>query len=335
MQRVAPVSSHVTQGIQAQPCSQSARFQDSWWRQFDKPEEGFVDTSGFMSRLPLRLESTEVIVHGICDANKMMADFPHEDYVPVLYDGKAVVSFWFNNFKDTDCGGEYWETWYNTYVSPKDKPQINVPAEEGPIGVAGHPEALSFLCRVVCGDTPRNPGAAQKAVNGGRQLWGFSKHRDLGELSFLYNKDATEVNFNAKHLGKQIIAMSVRLPEADEGAITVPLEAESAKGGLISCPRHSGQVDNMGRQTRYSTAVKCTQHVKPWDPKTDSLVLGDDDFYAAGPKRWGFIPVLKVHSPDFKIVAWGPEGRASGEAAAAAIAEHEKKLASGAMGGTL
>lgn len=330
MQRVSRMARQVT----TVPCSSKSRFEDAWWRQFDQPEEGFVDTAGFVSRLPLRLESTELIIHGFADVDKMWADFPNEDYVPVLCGGKAVVSFWFNNFKDTDCGGEYWETWYNTYVSPKDKPQVNVPMEEGPVAVAGHPDAISFLQRVICGDTPKNPGAAQKAILGGRQLWGFSKHPELGSLSFTYDGQGG-MNFNAKHLGKQVVSMGCRLPEADEGAITVPLEAESAKGGLISCPKHSGQADNMGKQTRYSTSVKCTQHLKPWDPKTDSLVLGDDDFYAAGPKRWGFVPVLKAHSPDFKIVAWGPLGRMSGGDAAAAVAEHEVKLARGVMGGAL
>jgi hypothetical protein len=114
MQRV----SRVAQQVISVPCSSNPRFEDAWWRQLDQPEEGFVDTSGFVNRLPLRLESTELIVHGLVDVDKMWADFPKEDYVPVLCGGKGVVSFWFNNFKDTDCGGEYWETWYNTFVSP-------------------------------------------------------------------------------------------------------------------------------------------------------------------------------------------------------------------------
>jgi len=328
MQRVSRAA-----GASSVRCLSAGRFPDPWWRKYDKPEEGFV-AGGFVNRLPLRLDSTELIVHGFADAGKMWADFPNEDYVPILCGGQAVVSFWFNNFKDTDCGGEYWETWYNTYVTPKDQPQVDVPAEAGPMAVAGHPEGLSFLQRVICGDTPRNPGAAQKAIDGGRQLWGFSKHRDFGNLTFAYDGQGG-MTFDGKHLGKQVVSLACRLPEADEGAIVVPLDMESAKGGLISCPKHSGQVDNIGKQTRYSTAVSCTMHLKPWDPKTDSLVLGEDDFYAAGPKSWGFVPILKAHSTDFKIVAWAPEGRISADAAAAAIEEHEAKLASGVMAGAL
>ena len=45
--------------------------------------------------------------------------FDDELYTPILVGGKAVVSIWFNQFSDTDCGGEYLETWYNTYVTRK------------------------------------------------------------------------------------------------------------------------------------------------------------------------------------------------------------------------
>ena len=37
------------------------------------------------------------------------------------------------------------------------------------------PEALTFLQRVVCGDAPGNPGAALKAITGGREIFGFPK----------------------------------------------------------------------------------------------------------------------------------------------------------------
>ena len=94
--------------ISAIPCT-TPRFCDEWWRQYDTPTDGFVDSSGKLSRLPLRLESTEVIVYGLVDPQKMWAEFEalDEAFVPVLVGGKAVVTVWFNNFTDTDCGGAY------------------------------------------------------------------------------------------------------------------------------------------------------------------------------------------------------------------------------------
>merc|ERR1711865_231175 len=107
----------------------SGRFADPWWRKFDMPTEGFRDASGFVSRIPLRLESTEMIVFGTVDAGKMWAEFANEEFQPILVGGKAVISIWFNNFSDTDCGGSYLETWYNTFVTRRDQPQLSLPMD--------------------------------------------------------------------------------------------------------------------------------------------------------------------------------------------------------------
>ena len=58
-------------------------------------------------------------MYGLVDPAKMWAEFDNEDFTPILVGGKAVISIWFNDFKDTDCGGSYLETWYNTFVTPK------------------------------------------------------------------------------------------------------------------------------------------------------------------------------------------------------------------------
>lgn len=316
------------------------RFADPWFRKYDKATEGYVDQMGFMSRLPLRLESTEVMVHGMVDAQKMWADFDNEDYVPILVGGKAVVSLWFNNFLDTDCGGEYWETWYNTFVTPKGQPQVELPADAGPMGAIAEPRALVFLQRVVCGDTPRNPGAAMKAVMGGREIFGFPKHPDLGQITLMYHEEGGKqvgYSFEAKHSGKDVVKLSLRLPEADPGAIVVPVDAASAPDTCISCPKLGGthRGHNGAKQVRYGQAFKCTQHVKPWDPATDSLTFGDDAHYASPIKRWDFTPVLKVHAPDMKIAAFKPVGWVSGAEADATTQEHEAKLAAGTMAGAL
>lgn len=302
----------------------SGRFQDPWFRQYDRATSGFVDACGFTSRLPLRLESTETMIHGFVDAKKMWDDFPDEDFHPVLCGDKAVVSIWFNNFIDTDCGGEYLETWYNTFVTPKNTPQVTVDAEAGPMGVITNPTSLIFLQRVVCGDTARNPGAAMKAIVGGRGVFGFPKHPEVGEIDLKYEEadgKKVKISFDGKHLGKKIVSMSLRLPEADEGAITIPLEAKTGPDTVISCPKnYKWQGAN---QVRFGQAFKCTQHLKPWDEKTDTLTFGDDPFYAEPIKKWGFTPIMKVHSPDFKIAAFKPVSWCSGRAAAKAVREFE------------
>mmetsp|Transcript_72879 Transcript_72879/g.225363 ORF Transcript_72879/g.225363 Transcript_72879/m.225363 type:complete len:358 (-) Transcript_72879:144-1217(-) len=316
------------------------RFADPWFRKYDKATEGYVDSTGFVCRLPLRLESSEVFVHGFVDAQKMWAEFDDEQYIPVLVGGKAVVSIWFNNFIDTDCGGEYWETWYNTFVTPKGEPQVDAPAEGGPMAAIADPRALVFLQRVVCGDTPRNPGAAMKAITGGREIFGFPKHPDLGQITLAYQESGGKkvgFSFDAKHSGNDVVNLSIRLPEADEGAMELPLEAESGPDSVISCPRLGGshKGHNGAKQVRYGQAFKCTQYLKPWDPATDTLTFGTDAHYAAPIKRWDFTPILKVHAPDFKIAAFKPVGWISGAEADTAVSGHEAKLAAGTLGGAL
>ena len=81
------------------------RFTDPWWKQFEIPTCGYRDSSGFVNRLPLRLESEELFVYGTVDAKKMWNNFEDELYTPILVGDKAVVMIWFNSFTDTDCGG--------------------------------------------------------------------------------------------------------------------------------------------------------------------------------------------------------------------------------------
>jgi hypothetical protein len=176
-----------------------------------------------------------------------------------------------------------------------------------------------------------------KAITGGREIFGFPKHPVLGELKFEYTAEGKQVDFDATHLGKAVVALRVRLPEADEGAVSMPLEVTTGPDTVIGAPRLGGthKGHNGANQMRFGQAFKCTQHMKPWDATTDSLVFGDDAHYAAPIKRWGFEPVLKVHSPDFKIAAFKPCGWISGKEAAAAVKEHEQRLATGTTGGAL
>lgn len=316
------------------------RFSDPWWKTYDDPKEGFIDETGFMHRLPVRLESTEVIVYGTVDAEKMWADFPDERFEPLLVGGRAVVSIWFNNFKDTDCGGPYWETWYNTFVTEKaeGREPLNLPHESPLSMIISHPDSQGFLQRVICGDLPDNPGAAMKAIAGGRAIWGFPKHPVPAELRFAYSEDGQAMEFDGAHLGKQAVKLRMRLPEADaEGLVTIPVEAVTSPDTNVAGPRLGGTHLGMNgaHQVLHGSAMKFTQHARPWDPATDTLELGEDDHYAAPIKRWDFQPVLKAHSPDFKIAAFKPSNWISGDAAAAYMKKHEATLRRGVSGGRL
>lgn len=310
------------------------RFQDPWWRQFDKPTDGFRDSTGFMNRLPLRLESDEVMVYGTVDAEKMWKEFDDEPFVPVLVGGKAIISIWFNDFKDTDCGRAYLETWYNTFVTSRDQP-VSLPYD-GPLsvlGAPGVPGSFSFLQRVICGDAPGNPGAAAKAIAGGREIFGFPKHPVPGVISIGQDKDGSRT-FAAAHSGKQAVSLKLALPKpGSEGVLVFPVELVTARDANIGAPRHGGthKGHNGAFQSRYQTSVKATQIIAPWNSATDSLAFGTDDHYASPIKRWNFEPLLKVHSPDFKIAAMKPSGWISGEEAAADAHESPPRKASKAV----
>jgi len=50
-------------------------------------------------------------------------------------------------------------------------------------------------------------------------------------------------------------------------------------------------------------------HFAPWDAAADSLEVHDEDaYYGALLKSWNFVPLLKMHATDFKIVAFKPDG---------------------------
>jgi hypothetical protein len=324
--------------------SASGRFADPFFRKYDHATDGYVDSQGFMNRLPLRLKATNVVVHGLVDADKMWKEFDDEPFQPVLVGGKAIVTVFMNNFIDTDCGGSYLETWYNSVVTPTGTPQVKLDADKLADGLGA---GFSYLMRVVCSDTPGNPGAAMKAIAGGREVFGFPKHPNPGKIRFDYKDDNTRVEFDMQHDGKNGLEVRVKLPGTKKEGEKYPIQeveqlrlalnVEIPPDGIISCPRLGGshKGHNGAKQTRFAQHLCCTQHLAPWDPATDSIEFGDDSHYGAPMSRWSFVPVLKAHIPDFKIAAFKPNGWISGAAADAKIKEHEQKLAQGILPGAL
>lgn len=325
--------------------SESGRFADPFFRPYDKATDGFLDSKGFMSRLPLRLEATNLVLHGLVDADKMWKDYDgDENYQPVLVGGKAIITIFMNNFSDTDCGGSYLETWYNSVVTPKGTPQVNLDAGDLAGGLGS---GFNFLMRVTCGDKDDNPGAAMKAICGGRSVFGFPKHPVPGKIRFDYTDDNTKMEFDMEHGGKMGLQVRAVLPGTKKPGSTYPvqeidqlrlaLDVMIPPDGIISSPSLGGthRDHNGSHQVRFAQHLNCTQHMAPWDPATDSIKFGDDSHYGAPISKWDFVPILKAHVPDFKICAFKPNGWISGPEADAIVKEHEKKLAAGTMAGAL
>lgn len=298
------------------------------------PTDGFRDATGFVNRLPLRLESTEMIVFGTVDAEKMWKEFDDEDFQPILVGDKAVISVWFNNFTDTDCGGSYYETWYNTFVTRKGADQLKLPMESPMSVIIQDARCQNFLIRVVCGDTPDNPGAAMKAIVGGRSIFGFPKHPQLGEIKFAYEEadgKKTHWQFECSHSKKSAVTARIALPEIDPNHVPVPLDIASPGDLVIGAPKLGGthKNHNGAHQVYFGQTLAGTQYTTLWNKETDSITLGNDEHYAQPLSRWDFEPMVKGHIPDFKIAAGKPSCWISGEDAAAAVLAHEAELKDG------
>merc|ERR1711865_1067971 len=162
------------------------------------------------------------------------------------------------------------------------------------------PRSISYLQRVVCSESPISTGAGAVAIEGGRSVFGFPKHPVPGKITFDFDEGCKKATFYATHAGKKAVSLRVDIPqEGAEGTVTIPLEVETGPDALLGGPRLGGthKGHNGAHQVRYGVAMKCTQHVKPWDATTDCLEFGDDAHYATLIRGWGFEPVLKVYSP--------------------------------------
>jgi len=93
-----------------------------------------------------------------------------------------------NNFLDTDCGpsdrlNPYLETCKSFPVTKKDEP-LELPYES-PFSYNPVVPTKSWCHRVLCGASMDGyTVAAENAICGGRELWGFPKHPALAEISY-------------------------------------------------------------------------------------------------------------------------------------------------------
>jgi len=273
--------------------------------------------NGKKQPLPLRLHSHEMVLTGTADLEKVRADFAEEYYTPVSIGGKASVQIWMNNFTDTDCGNAdtknpYLETWTSTWVTPKDEP-LELPYDSDMSLIIANPKALIWIHRVILGDAPgidtKVNDPALGALLGGHGVWGFPKHKVKALIDYTY-EGSDKVRFHAQHLGKTLgvgplhmvdsLTVSIQLPEKSKGVVAVPTNVRTADDAVIGGPLF------MVQQTRFGEAFNTTQNIAPWNPDTDSIKLGTDDYYSSVLKSWNFEPKLKMHTDDFQIAAFKP-----------------------------
>jgi hypothetical protein len=290
----------------------SRRFSNGWFDQWPRTDS-YLASDGRINRMPLRLTSTNLVVFGAASLDEVMKDFAHEQFRPVTVAGKVPVQIWFNNFIDTDCGpfdriNAYVETWCSLPVTPNARP-LDLPYDSPFSYNVAHPEALVWVHRVLCGpDAHGNDTGARAAIAGGREVWGFPKHPAVADLSFRY-LDGGIVSFTGALLDKPSITARVVLPERVAGSVTIPVDARTAADGCLTPTQNPRVPGFVPKQTRYGQAFCATLHLAPWDPATDTLVTHPDDtFYGALLQSWQIVPVLKMHAPDFKIVAFRPDG---------------------------
>ena len=128
---------------------------------------------------------------------------------------------------------------------------------------------------------------------------------------------------------KLCVKAAVRLPDDDdESCQTVLVDTVAAPDAAVSGPPLGGVGlgHNGAHQTRYGTAVKCTQYCKVWGPETDSIEYGDHPHFAPI-NGWDFKPLLKVNSPDEKIMYFKNSNWITADEAAKRIAAKEAKHA--------
>ena len=322
------------------------RFNDAWWLNFDKPSDGYRDFTGFVHRLPIRMESADLVVYGTVDAKTLVADaFEDEFYTPIIVgeENHAVISISFRNISDSDCGGKYYEIVSAVFVSPKDEKPMNVPFTTpfSLLEVAGLPRTHTFALILILGDHPDNPGGAKKGIICGRDVFGLPKHPVPGNLQFNYaikDEEKVEIEFSGSHNDKNMISMRCKLPSHEENFSSVPMDVpRSSNNSIIGSPCYGGVHKGFhgAFQSNIESAVKCSMSISLWNTDTDSFELGDDEHFASQLKRWNFKPLIKAHAPDFKMCLFKPTGWIDGSQAANAMKEYEAKLNEGTKGGEL
>merc|ERR1712226_1085284 len=118
------------------------------------------------------------------------------------------------------------------------------------------------------------PGAAMKAITGGREIFGFPKHPVPGTINFSYEEiEGKKVGwqFDCSHQSKPCVTVRCALPEMDPNHIVVPIDVIAPMDLVIGAPRMGGthKNHNGSHQTLFGQAIHANQATTLWNPETD------------------------------------------------------------------
>ena len=285
---------------------------EPWFDQWPQTD-GYVASDGNMNRIPLRLASTNVVLYGPADMREVSKEFEHEAFEPVTVAGDVPVQIWCNNFLDTDCGppdrlNPYVEIWYSFPVVPKGR-SLDLPLESPFSYNVAAPDTHVWVHRVLCGRAADGyETGARAAIAGGREVWGFPKHPAIADLHFAY-PDSGLAKIEGSHQGNRVIDIAIRLPESQDGHVTVPVDVRSAPDTCLTPTQNPLQPGFIPKQTRYGQAFAATMHFLPWDESTDWMTVhAEERFFGGLLASWNFVPRLKMHCSDLRVVAFKPAG---------------------------
>ena len=313
-------------------------FKDPWWRSFDDPSGGYRDFTDFVFRLPFRMESADLVLHGTVDAGLMFCDaFEDELYQPIIIgeENKAVISIAFKDIKETDCG-KYYEIFYATYVYKKEASPVRVPFKTpfSVLEVASIPNTYTFCLSILCGDKSDDKGSAKRGIHCGREIFGVPKHPKPADLNFDYiikNEKKEEIIVRGFHDNSHVVSLQCRLPWKEDKFESLTVDVPRHSGNqIIGGPCYGGghKGFNGAFQSKIDSAVNCCLSISPWNDDTDSFQLGNDSHFSSHLKRWKFKPLVKAYSEDFKICLFKPVGWINGDEVSSATQILDKASAS-------
>jgi len=239
-------------------------------------------SNGQITQLPFRVVSEAMLIYGSANLNRVKSSFYYEgDFSPIaIGNNHASVAIWIMEYSNTDAGP------YNEIVvsvlATKGK-ELKLPLEHDFSYVVTHEEAYVFCKRLYLDSVD--------PILAGREIWGFYKHARPVPI-LISNKEDLRI-FNV---------------ESDQGKLAFKGQVKRPSGaGLRAELRINVATSNDFYQTHFNNTLVGTQFVKPWDPQTDELIIGDDSFMGEMLRSWEYNPKVILYSPDFKFLVARPQ----------------------------
>jgi len=170
------------------------------------------------------------------------------------------------NWEDSSCDGQYYEV-ILTVSTTKNK-FVSYPYENDfSLLLQGKPDVATMMYRLYLSETV--------PIIAGRTLWGFPKHPFPVHIQHFFNPDGT-FGCRAESEGKSVLSAKLHLPTGN------PMELEAVMNMVTPA--------NVIFESNMMNPYHGQLLVGPWNPKTDQLVLGTDDWIGGLTAKLGFDP---------------------------------------------